>query len=80
MVQDRAGRDIRLEKETSNLFRERTRQHSGIDVTAFQHVLSVDPESRVIDTEGMVTYENVMLWANENFDRQKPDTVAHRVE
>ena len=22
----------------------------------------------------------VMLWANENFDRQKPDTVAHRVE
>ena len=22
----------------------------------------------------------VMLWANENFHRQKPDTVAHRVE
>jgi len=59
MVQDRAGRDIRLEKETSNLFRERTRQHSGIDVTAFQHVLSVDPQSRVIDTEGMVTYEKL---------------------
>lgn len=59
MVQDRAGRDIRLEKETSNLFRERTRQRSGIDVTAFQHVLSVDPESRVIDTEGMVTYEKL---------------------
>lgn len=59
MVQDRAGRDIRLEKETSNLFRERTRQRSGIDVTAFQHVLSVDPQSRVIDTEGMVTYEKL---------------------
>ena len=59
MVQDRAGRDIRLEKETSNLFRERARQRSGIDVTAFQHVLSVDPESRVIDTEGMVTYEKL---------------------
>ncbi len=59
MVQDRAGRDIRLEKETSNLFRERTRQRSCIDVTAFQHVLSVDPQSRVIDTEGMVTYEKL---------------------
>lgn len=59
MVQDRAGRDIRLEKETSNLFRERTRQRSGIDVTAFQHVLSVDPQSQVIDTEGMVTYEKL---------------------
>ncbi|MEK9942888.1 MAG: FAD-binding protein, partial [Gammaproteobacteria bacterium] len=59
MVQDRTGRDIRLEKETSNLFRERTRQRSGIDVTAFQHVLSVEPQSRVIDTEGMVTYEKL---------------------
>lgn len=59
MVQDRTGGDIRLQKETSNLFRERRHQRSGIDVTAFQHVLSVEPQSRVIDTEGMVTYEKL---------------------
>ncbi len=58
-IQSRAGGDIRLQKETSNLFRERKTQRPGIDVSSFQHVLGVDAKSGVIDTEGMVTYEKL---------------------
>ncbi len=49
--------EIRLGKTTSNLFRDRQAQDSRLDVGDFQHVLSVDPHTRVIETEGMVTYE-----------------------
>ncbi|HCX88071.1 MAG TPA: FAD-linked oxidase, partial [Gammaproteobacteria bacterium] len=51
------GGDIRLGKTTSNLFRERQAQDTTLDVSGFQHVLSVDSETRIIETEGMVTYE-----------------------
>ena len=51
------GGEIRLGKTTSNLFRDRQGQGSPLDVSDFQHVLSVDPQTRVIETEGMVTYE-----------------------
>jgi len=51
------GGEIRLGKTTSNLFRDREIQDSALDVSDFQHVLSVDPQTHVIETEGMVTYE-----------------------
>jgi len=51
--------DIRLEKSTSNLFRERQRRSVGLEVSDFQHVLAVDPVNQVIETEGMVTYEKL---------------------
>ena len=53
------GPNIRLDKATSNLFRNRDTSHSGLDVRNFQHVLSVDPATRSIETEGMVTYEDL---------------------
>ena len=51
------GGEIRLGKATSNLFRDRGTRGDTLDVSDFQHVLSVDPHTRVIETEGMVTYE-----------------------
>ncbi|MGE4661094.1 MAG: FAD-binding protein, partial [Arenicellales bacterium] len=53
----RPGSNIRLGKATSNLFRDRQTRGNTLDVSDFQHVLSVDPQTRVIETEGMVTYE-----------------------
>jgi FAD/FMN-containing dehydrogenase len=47
-----------LQKETSNLFRDRARgKHRGLDVSAFTHVLDVDRVRGVVEAEGMVTYE-----------------------
>ncbi|MCH1523138.1 MAG: hypothetical protein L7T80_09950, partial [Arenicellales bacterium] len=51
------GGGVRLGKTTSNLFRDRQGQGCPLDVSDFEHVLSVDPQTRVIETEGMVTYE-----------------------
>ena len=56
-LRQQRGGDIRLGKATSNLFRDRRAQDRALDVNDFQHVLSVDPQTRVIETEGMVTYE-----------------------
>jgi len=53
----RPGSNIRLGKATSNLFRDRQTRGNTLDVSDFQHVLSVDPVKRIIETEGMVTYE-----------------------
>nr|WP_246477383.1 FAD-binding oxidoreductase [Actinokineospora xionganensis] len=50
---------IRLAKRTSNLFRDRGGAGT-IDVADFTHVLSVDPEARTADVEGMVTYEQLV--------------------
>ncbi|SDJ49092.1 FAD/FMN-containing dehydrogenase [Actinokineospora alba] len=50
---------IRLAKRTSNLFRDRSGAGT-IDVADFTHVLSVDPEARTADVEGMVTYEQLV--------------------
>ena len=58
-LRSHTGPTIRLDKATSNLFRNRDTSHSGLDVRSFQHVLSVDPASRSIETEGMVTYEDL---------------------
>ncbi len=54
------GRSVRLAKRTSNLFRFSSgRPAAGLDVSAFGHVLCVDPESRTAVVGGMTTYEDL---------------------
>jgi len=49
---------IGLGKPTSNLFRDRVESGKRrIDVSAFTHVLNVDPQSGCVDAEGMVPYD-----------------------
>jgi len=55
------GTPIRLAKRTSNLFRFRDDAGApGLDVSGFDRVLSVDPESRTADVQGMTTYEDLV--------------------
>ena len=52
---------VRLAKRTSNLFRPRAAaQRPGLDVAAFDGVLSVDPDARTADVQGMTTYEHLV--------------------
>ena len=52
---------MRLQKETSNLFRIRdTNPHHALDVSAFSHVLNIDREQNTIEVEGMTTYADVI--------------------
>jgi FAD/FMN-containing dehydrogenase len=60
------GTPVRLAKRTSNLFRFRApaagrgaESSPGLDVSAFGHVLSVDPAARVAVVGGMTTYEDL---------------------
>jgi len=55
------GAPVRLAKRTSNLFRFRDAQgaHPGLDLSAFDHVLRVDPASRTARVGGMTTYEDL---------------------
>ena len=56
-----AGAPVRLAKRTSNLFRFRDRARGpALDVHRFDTVLSVDPQARVADVQGMVTYERLV--------------------
>ncbi len=56
-----AGAPVRLAKRTSNLFRTRARTDApGLDVRAFDGVLSVDPVARTADVQGMTTYEHLV--------------------
>jgi len=57
-----AGGSVRLNKQTSNLFRfpAASQKVRRLDVSAFDHVLSVDPVARTADVEGMVTYEKLV--------------------
>jgi FAD/FMN-containing dehydrogenase len=51
---------VRLAKQTSNLFRFRdTTATAELDVSAFGHVLSVDPVARTARVGGMTTYEDL---------------------
>ncbi|WP_344588867.1 FAD-binding oxidoreductase [Actinomadura vinacea] len=55
------GVPVRLAKRTSNLFRWRDPSESpGLDVSGFDRVLSVDPEARTADVQGMTTYEDLV--------------------
>jgi FAD/FMN-containing dehydrogenase len=55
------GVPVRLAKRTSNLFRFRDGESptQGLDVSAFGHVLSVDPVARTARVGGMTTYEDL---------------------
>lgn len=60
---------VRLGKRTSNLFRSRAPIATpALDVSDFQNVLRVDPESGTAEVEGMVTYERLVA-----------ATLAHRL-
>src|SRR6516162_10811519 len=58
-----AGTPVRLAKPTSNLFRFRDagpeNQAAQLDVSAFGHVLRVDPARRTAWVGGMTTYEDL---------------------
>ncbi len=48
---------VRLDKDTSNLFRDRTPSHGQrLNVRDFHHVLGVDPAGGTVDVEGMTPY------------------------
>jgi len=50
--------EVRLGKDTSNLFRERvTGPAKKLNVRAFNHVLGVDAAAKTIDTEAMVSFD-----------------------
>src|ERR1700676_541651 len=54
------GTSVRLAKRTSNLFRFRDAgPATGLDVSAFGHVLRVDPARRTAWVGGMTTYEDL---------------------
>jgi FAD/FMN-containing dehydrogenase len=55
------GAPIRLAKPTSNLFRPRSRiDRPGLDVSGLRGVISVDPDARTADVQGMCTYEDLV--------------------
>lgn len=56
-----AGAPVRLEKDASNLFRDRAgAPRRRLDVRAFSEVLGVDPEQGWLEAEGMVSYEHLV--------------------
>ncbi|MFG3302177.1 FAD-binding oxidoreductase [Micromonospora chersina] len=56
-----AGEPVRLAKQTSNLFRPRSAPRTpGLDVSGLTGVLSVDPDARTADVQGMCTYEDLV--------------------
>jgi len=56
-----AGAPVRLAKPTSNLFRFRDPTGApGLDVSAFNRVLSVDADARTAEVQGMTTYEDLV--------------------
>lgn len=56
-----AREPVRLAKSTSNLFRPRASSSSpGLDTTGLTRVVSVDPDARTADVQGMCTYEDLV--------------------
>ncbi len=52
---------VRLAKQTSNLFRARTKTNSpGLDTSGLTDVIAIDPEARTADVAGMCTYEDLV--------------------
>ncbi len=52
---------VRLAKKTSNLFRAREASTApGLNVTALDSVIEVDPVARTADVQGMCTYEHLV--------------------
>ncbi len=53
--------DIRLNKQTSNLFRDRdSGPERRLDVSAFNHVIKVDGDNDWVAVEGMTTYQDLV--------------------
>ncbi len=56
-----ADSGVRLDKDTSNLFRDRTTEGaSRLNVRDFRHVLAVDRDACTIDVEGMAPYVDIV--------------------
>lgn len=51
---------VSLQKDSSNLFRDRKETQSKIDLREFSQILSVDPVAMVAEIEGMATYEDIV--------------------
>ena len=52
---------VRLAKQTSNLFRARTKTNApGLDTSGLTDVIAIDPEARTADVAGMCTYEDLV--------------------
>ncbi|MBF6174808.1 FAD-binding oxidoreductase [Nocardia blacklockiae] len=54
-----SGEPVHLVKSTSNLWRPRAQHGAGLDVRKFDRVLTVDPQARTAEVEGMATYETI---------------------
>ena len=55
------GRQVRLAKKTSNLFRPRAETTTaGLDTSGLTGVIGVDPQRRTADVQGMCTYEDLV--------------------
>jgi FAD/FMN-containing dehydrogenase len=54
------GERVRLAKRTSNLFRFGGGASRTLDVTGLDRVLSVDPDARTAQVQGMTTYETLV--------------------
>ena len=52
---------VRLDKDTSNLFRDRSETvATKLSVRDFNHVIEVDREKQIVATEGMITYGDLV--------------------
>jgi FAD/FMN-containing dehydrogenase len=51
---------ITLKKETSNLFRDRSRKNNTLDVRDFNRVINVNVDQLIAEVEGMTTYEDLV--------------------
>ncbi len=51
---------VRLAKRTSNLFRDRARRSTGLDVSGLGGVIEVNPNTRLAEVQGMCTYEHLV--------------------
>jgi len=57
-VQSGRGSELALDKQTSNLFRDRAvAPRRRLDVSALRHVLEIDTRNRWVDVEAMTPYE-----------------------
>jgi len=55
------GATVRLAKRTSNLFRARAANDApGLDVSGLTGVITIDPEARVAEVQGVCTYETLV--------------------
>lgn len=54
------GQRVRLAKKTSNLFRGRSGEAVGLDVSGLHGVIAVDPVNHTADVQGMCTYEDLV--------------------